>query len=262
MLLACAALSACGTTGDTSRFVLPLDLPQSLKVASEVRVASAAMDADAARLNAVNVRPWGKFGPDDLKNIEQSLRDTISPHLPAAPLSHASRLDIHLVIRRYVVSVSNTGGAVLVCVAWAATSSKGILIYDEQFYASEAVYLVGTIGLLKDSVHKAIVRRIATTSLVLASDPAAASPRPAAFANTSTSLDDAVSRLPRTMVSLGVPALAALPTPPAGSPLPTRVVNVVGLLTPTGVSTVQWEAAKPSEGFDWQGYLQELSTKP
>ena len=125
------------------------------------------------------------------------------------------------------------------------------IIYQEQFYASEAVYLVGTIGLLKESVHKAIVRRIATTSLALATGPAAAKARPTTFDNTYTSFGEAASRLPQTMVSMGIASLAAFPVP---------AVSAVGILTPSGVSTVQWNVAKPSQDFDWQGYLEKLYT--
>jgi len=250
VLLVCAGLPACGTTGKTSPFVLTLDLPQGQKVVSDIRIASAAMDPDAAILNAVNVHPWGKFEPDDLRNIEQSLRDTITPQLPATIRSTGPRLDVHLMIRRYMVSVSNTAGAVLASVAWAASESEGKLIYHEQFYASEAVYLIGTVGLLKESVHKAIVRRIATTSLALAAGPAAAEARPTTFDNTYTSLEEATSRLPQTMVSMGT-SLAVYPVP---------AIAIVGLLTPSGVSTVQWNVVKPSRDFDWQGYLGKLYT--
>ena len=247
-LLACAALSACGTTGATSYFALPLDLPRGEKVTADVHIASAAMDADAAYLNTVKVQPWGKFGPDDLKNIEQSLRDTISPHLTATSRSTDAKMDLHLVVRRYVVSTSNTAGAVLACVAWAATTPKGFVIYQEQFYASDAGYLVTTIGLIKDSVHKAIVRRIATTAIALAQDPAA-SPQPRKFDKTSTSFEEAASRLPQSMVSLGDPTLASFPN---------RTVSAVGLLTPSGVSTIEWKVADPSGDFDWTGYLNKL----
>ena len=249
MLLVCAGLLACGTTGKTSPFVLTLDLPKGQKAVSDIRIASTAMDPDAAILNVVNVQPWGKFELDDLRNIEGSLRDTITPQLPETIRSTGPRLDVHMVVRRYMVSVSNTGGAVLVIVAWAATDSKGKLIYDEQFYASEETFLVGTIGLLKDSVHKAIVRRIATTSLSLAAGAAVAEVRPTNFDNTFTSLEEATSRLPQTMVSMGIPAAVAIRVP---------VVSVVGILTPSGVSTVQWKVAKPSQDFDWQGYLEKL----
>jgi hypothetical protein len=231
-----------------------MNVPQTPKVLSEIRVASAAMDPDAAHLNAVSVRPWGKYGPDDLRNLEQSLSDTLSAQLAATPVCHESRLDIHVVVRRHVVSVSNTAGAVLACVAWAAASPAGSIIHHEQFYAWDAVYLVGTIGRMKDSVHKAIVRRVATTSWALAADAVPAWPRTTAFANTSTSFEEAVSRLPHTLVSLGEPAL--MPVPGA------HVLNVAGLVTPTGASRVPWEQANVPDAFDWQEYLDKLHGGP
>jgi hypothetical protein len=250
LLVVCAVLSACGTTGGTSPFVVPLHPPKSQKITSEIRVASAAMEPEAADLRALNVQPWGTFGPNDLKNIRQSLHDTIAPHLPATSLATGSRLDLHVVIRRYAVRTSNTAGAVLACVAWAATNAQGELIYKEQFFASSAGYLVTTIGLIKDSVHIALIRRIATISLALATEPVV-TPLPSVFKGTSTSLEEAVSRLPSTLVSMGDPSLAAFPVP---------VVSAVGLLTPSGVETVQWTTAKPSQDFDWPGYLGRLST--
>lgn len=239
-LLACFVFSACGTTGKTSRFALEFDSSQKPQVASEIRVASAAIEENAAQLIAVSVIPWGKFDSDDLRNIEQSLRDTIALNLPATLPTTESRLDIHLVVRRYVVSTSNMCVAVLACVAWAATNSKGALIFEEQFYASKKVYL-GTIGLLKDSVHKAIVRRIATGSLALASGLSAESLRPTSFDDTFTSLEEAATNLPSKMVSLA---------------------PILGLVIPSGVSTVKWEVAKPSENFDWHGFLKELYSRP
>jgi len=250
LLLACVGLPACGTTGKTSTFVLDLDPPQTRQVISGIRVKSAAMDPDAAVLNAVNVQPWGKFDADDLRNVEQSLRDTIAPHVPATTRPAEAALDIHVMIRRYVVGVSNTGGAVLVNVTWAATDSEGKLVFKEQFYASDSVYLIGTIGLLKDSVHQAIVRRIATTSLVLASSPEATGARPVSFENTYATFEEAAARLPQTMVSMGNPGLMASPH---------RVVGAVGLLTPSGISRIQWGIGKPSADFDWQGYLEALN---
>jgi hypothetical protein len=210
------------------------------------------MEADAAYLNPLKVQPWGQFGPEDLKNIEQSLRDTIAPHLAPASQVADSGMDLHVVVRRYVVSTSNTAGAVLACVAWAATSAQGSLIYEEQFYAADAGYLVSTIGLIKDSVHKAIVRRIATTALTIAAEGAAKLP-PEKFDKTSRSFEEAASWLPRTMVSMGNPSLAAFPD---------RTVSVVGLLTPSGVSTVEWRVASPSAAFDWAGYLARLHRRP
>lgn len=248
-LLVCIAISGCGTTGATSQFVLPLDLGRSAQVGSDIRVASSAMEANASHLNVVNVRPWGKFGPDDLRNLEYSLRDTMRQNVPARSPSSGSRLDIHLVVRSYIVSVSNTAAAVLACAAWAATTADGEILYQEQFYASKAGYLITTTGLLKDSVHKAIVRRIAATAIALASGNAL----PATFEGTSISLEEAVSRVPRTLMSFGDPSLAAFPD---------KSVGLAGLFTQSGEKLVQWETAKPSDHFDWRGYLDKLAASP
>lgn len=251
-LLASIGLAGCGTTGRTSPFTLDLDLPRGQKITTDIRIASAAIDPNASIFKAINVRPWGAFEPDDLKNIEQSLRDTMAPHVPAAVRSGGPRLDVHLMIRRYMVSVSNTGGAVLASVTWAATASDGKLVFQEQFFASDSVHFVGTIGQLKESVHRAVVRRIAATSLALATAPDGMGAQPGNFENTYPSLEAAAERLPQTMVSMGIPGLMAVPIP---------VVSAVGLLTPNGISQVQWTAANPSSDFDWQGYLAKLYPK-
>lgn len=248
IVLACAVLSACGTKGETTRFVLPLELPEGDSPRATVRVVSAAMAPDAAYLEALNVQPWGRLSPDDLRNIEASLRDTIARHLTPTTTPPVSTLDLHLVVRRYVVATSNTAGAVLTCVTWAAATPGGELIFQEQFYASDAGYLVTTIGRIKDSVHKAVVRRIATTALELAARPGA-TPHPKAVAHTAATFEEAVSKLPREMVSMGDPALAAFPL---------RGVSLVGILTPSGISEVQWKVAQPSQAFDWNGYLAKL----
>lgn len=231
-LFMCALVSACGTTGKTTQFVLPLDTAQfPPQIGFDIRIASSAMEKDSAYLNAVKVRPWGKYEPDDLRNLEESLRGTVSSHLPSTPSSAKPKLDIHVVIRRHVLSTSNTGAAILSCVAWAATNSQGSVIYREQFYASEAGRFVGTVGSIKDAVHKTIVRRIAAISYALAAGQAG-NDLPTTFENTSTSFEEASAGLPRLMVSLS----------PAGL---------------SGANHILWELARAPEVFDWQQYLEK-----
>lgn len=240
VFLACGVLLGCGTTGKSSRFVLTLEPNKIEQIFSQIRIAPAAMEKDAARFMAVRVYAWGEFDTADLSNIEQSLRNTLASLTPALP-QPTSRLDIHMMIRRYFVSTSNTGAAILVCVAWAATNSKGEMSYHEQFYASKAGYLIGTIGLLKDSVHRAIVRRIATTSMRLAFGRGDGNFQQTTLENTYNSFEEAVSHLPPIMVSMGI-----IPGPPPG------------LLIPPKVSRVFWDEAKPSEEFNWNEYLRDL----
>lgn len=60
MLLVFTGFIACGMTGKTTPFVLTLNVPKGLMTVSDIRIASAAMEPDAAILNAVEVKPWGK----------------------------------------------------------------------------------------------------------------------------------------------------------------------------------------------------------
>jgi hypothetical protein len=189
-------LTACGTTGASSRFAISLDSNQLLPVIVELRVGSAAIEVAGIQFTSVNARPWGKFVPEDLRNLQESLRETLAPFHPATTRNAAPSFDIHLVIRDYAVGVSNTAGAVLTCVTWTATNPQGKQIFEEQFYAAKAIYLIGTIGYLKDLVHRAIVRRIATRALTLVASPGAAR-TPSFDENTSTSLADATSCLSR-----------------------------------------------------------------
>lgn len=251
MLLVCAGLSACGTTGTTSRFVL--DSKQNAPLLAEVRISSAAMDPGASRHLAVGkVRPWGKFDAEDLRNLEESLRDSVAAAVPATFQPSAPRLDVHVVVRSYLVAVSNTGGGVFATIAWAASNAQGEPVFQEEFYASDSVHFIGTVGGLKDDVHRAIVRRIAVTTLALASGPAAAAARPTTFEKTSTSFEEAAARVPKTMVTMGNAFLMS-----SGN----NTLLVVGALLPQKVaSNIQWATAKQSQDFDWQGYLEKLYT--
>lgn len=252
LFLISVVLSGCGTTGQTTRFIVPMDLDQGLQVRSEIRIASVSMDKDAASLTNIGTYRWGMFDNADLSNIEESLRITLAPLLPAALPQPISRMDIHLVIRRYVVIHSNTGGGVMACVAWAATDSKGKMIYHEQFYSSNEVYMIGTVGLLKDSVHRAIVRRIIKISIYLASgrgDPGGKqtanketySFTQANFMDTYTSFEEALLHVPQQLISVQ-----------SVSP---KFINVLGS---TVSSQVGWQYAIPPEEFNWKKYLHGL----
>ena len=134
-------LSACGTTGKTQQFALDLRSNQSSKVISDVRVEAVAIDNKESYLNAINVHPWGEFDALDLENINQSLRDTLSRNLPDESSTFESKINIYLFIRRYVVSISNTGGAVLATATnISATMNMNIIIskYTTKFLMEKA----------------------------------------------------------------------------------------------------------------------------
>lgn len=245
-------LAGCGTTGTTSRFALDLDpaAPKQTEVA--IHVAPASMAPDASRLYAIAVKEWGRFNAADLANLEQSLAATISSWQSGKPGATHAQLDIHLQVRRYLVGISNTAGAVLACVTWAAVDPSGQIVFQEQFYAPGSVAYVGTIGGVKDVVHKAIVRRVATTSLYLAADPARTRARPVEFEGTYRALEDAISELPEVMKSMGNAAAMAHPNP---------AVGMGGLFAVAATGAPPWEAARPPADFDWPAHLQ-LAAQP
>jgi hypothetical protein len=248
-MCAVAGLSACGITGGTSRITVDPRPQGSAPPLSEVRIASAAVDADAAHLFAVGtVHPWGRFDDADLKNLEGSLRDSIAAGVPASFRPSAPAVDVHVVVRRYLVAVSNSGGAVFATVAWAASTQEGKPLFQEEFYASDWARMSATIGALKDAVHEAIVRRVAVTSMALASGPAAAAARPTAFDKTSTSFEEAAARVPGQLASMGNPGLMGLG----------GMVAVMGALIPQNSASIPWSAARQSKDFDWSGYLDRL----
>jgi hypothetical protein len=246
-----AAVAGCGTTGTTSRLTHELEPGIGRSLVSDVRVASAAADADATRFLVVGrVHPWGRFDAEDLRNVEGSLGDTIRSHTPAQFRASRPALDVHLVIRRYAVAISNTGGAVLAIVAWAAVDAQRKVLFQEQFYAWSSGYLVVTVGMLKDTVHRAIVRRVATTSLALASEPGHFAGKPVTVANTSTSLEEAVSHLPDTLSTQGNAFLMS-----SGS----NALLAIGAAVPQATArNIPWRSTRVGEPFDWPAYLESL----
>lgn len=244
-------LAGCGTTGTTSTFTLALDPGTPVTGQAGIRVAPATMEADAPRLYVVSVREWGRFDATDLANIEHSLVATLARHSAgggpyAGQAAVTAPIEIHVRVRRYLVGVSNTGGGVLACVNWAAVKPAGEIAFAEQFYAADFVAYVGTVGGIKDSVHRAIVRRIATTALYLTAEPAAATALPTAYAGTYESLEDAIASLPAVLRSLGNPGAMATPNP---------VEAVAGAFETRGAAAIPWQAARPREDFDWAAYL-------
>lgn len=250
IIAAGVALAGCGITGTTSRLTHELRAGTGESLVSDVRVASAAADADATRFLVVGrVHPWGRFEAEDLRNIEGSLVDTIRANTPAQFRASQPPLDVHLVIRRYVVAISNTGGAVLAIAAWAAVDAERRIVFEEQFYAWDSGYLVVTVGMLKETVHRAIVRRVATTSMALASGPGYARAR-TPVANTSTSLEEAVSRLPGTLRTKGNAFLMS-----SGS----NALLAIGAVVPQATArNIPWRSAQVEEAFDWPAYLERI----
>ena len=235
--------AGCGTTGGTSTFVLHLTQPGAAPLAKQLSVASVIMEENAPALVTAGVFDWGRFDTNDLAHIAQSLGDTVA--LLPSPRGEPKRLQLHVVVRKYAVAVSNTSGAVLACIAWAVTESGGELIHEEEFYCAKKVYLVGTLGLLKDAANKAMVRRIAERSALLATQKPAVDVREVLVRGTYDSVEEAAAHLPKRVVSLGHPGITAV-----GGP-----VGLVGLALPSAASEVGWNSFQPASEFDWTQYL-------
>lgn len=239
-------LCGCGTTGKTTRFVLELDPATPASAATSLRVSTATIEPDAARLYTYGTSEMGRFNDEDLANIEQSLAATIATRRTVEPAAGGPGFDIHFRVRRYLVSHSNTGGGVLACVTWALVDPAGKIIFNEQFYAMGSGAYVVTIGSIKNLAHRSIVRRIAATALHLTTGPTSLGVRPVDLEGTTDNLEDAMAALPSRLVSRGIPSAMASPAPE---------VAIAGLLAVTMVGAPPWEAARPPADFDWAAYL-------
>jgi hypothetical protein len=239
-------LAGCGTTGATSRFEVTLDPAVPTVAVAAIRVAPVTMAVDAPRLYAIGTHEWGRLDADDLTNLEQSLATTIATRTSSTVTVPDTRIDIHVHVRRYLVAHSNTGAGVLACVTWAAVTPSGQIVFQEQFYAPGSVAYVGTIGGLKDAVHRSIVRRIATTSLYLAAGHAVAGASPTEYPGTYSTLDEAIEVPPEVLVSRGDPNAMASSDP---------WTSVPGLFAVTAAGGPPWRAAKPPTDFDWEAFL-------
>jgi len=203
-LIASTVLLGCGTTGGTTRQTVhfsDLNVEQALV---PVRVYSVLSASDAAILSTSGVYRWGEFDASDLANLRGSLEDTIAAATKNSRVDGSETLSVYVTVRRYVVAASNVEGAALVAIDWCLARSDGLPVYRELFYATDRMRFIGTLGMIKDSVHRAIVRRISESSLVLAGLPPP-SKLPRTVAGTFDDLDGALATLPESVRSWGAP---------------------------------------------------------
>lgn len=161
-VLALVALSAtgCGLTGATSTFVV--EVPQNAGAA--LRIAAVELEPGQTRLQNVGSYAWGEYGEDDLAVLRESLAESVAP-LAAGGQPTAA---VHLVIRKFLVAHSNNEGLAIACASWAMTDPSGKLAFHEQFYARDHVKLWGTVGGVKDNVHKGIAERVIRAAIGVA----------------------------------------------------------------------------------------------
>jgi hypothetical protein len=191
-------LSACGTTGETSRTTVTLEnIPPSSEL-RQTNVASVESDFDGIRLVNVGVQPWGKFDANDMANLEGSLNDTLKAVTKGHLSADQGMISVHLVIRKYIVATSNNAGAVWAGVDWCVADRDNRILFQETFYATSSARLIGTVGGVKDAVNRAIVKRIAQSTIALA-----ANSRPGAVkvSGTYSTFEEAAATMPQTLYS-------------------------------------------------------------
>lgn len=190
--------TGCGLTGRTIPFTLEIPKPASEKPMAAIKVAEIDLEEDSTQLISVGVYGWGEFDTNDLKVIEKSLNQTLSKVSTSA--GSVGELNLHVVIRRYLVAASNNQGFALACVAWCATNEDQEIVFHEQFYASKA-YRMASIGDVKMAVHKGVVRRIAENSVLLASSNRNFGFEPVMPKNTYNSFEEAARKMPKRLAS-------------------------------------------------------------
>jgi len=230
-LVTIALLSAgCGTTGTTKRIILNNKARGDVMTARELNLRSMRVETGATKLLAIAVVPWGELSPQDVKTLESSLRDNLRLSQHSGDLK-SPPLVIDVRIRRHLVATSNNGAAVLACVAWRAQLDNAT-IYEEQFYASAAGYMVRTVGSVKNDVNKAVLSRIVRSAIYLANNSAATPELPVQVKNTYLAFDDSLKKLPKAMTSSPPPGFVYVPGNPS--------------------SRVPWSWAEPEDTVIWE----------
>jgi len=218
--------------GCSSRTVVlsPKDVGGSEGVQRPIMLRSMELEPDASALVTVQTFPVGAFNDEDFATLRGSLNETTSTLRAAGASTQRAPLRLHVVIRRYLLAHSNSGGAILSCVAWAA-EVDGQVIYTEQFYATAVTFLMGTTGGQKTDVNTRIVQRIVSRAVLLSRDTSR--PPDTSTERTYDTFEDALKDLPRRLTSVA----------PTGK----RVYATSG--------SVPWAWAKPSTDIDWSGKI-------
>ena len=179
LLITIAAMLAtgCGVTGGTQRFKVDLGGAIDSPI-RRIQVATVKVEADANLVQSTGTYTWGAFNAKDAAILKASLVDTLNGAVDGLTTDTATPLRIHLLVRRYIVAHSNNAGGVLACVSWCLSGASESVVFQETFYASASGHLVTTIGQIKDSVNRAIVKRIGlSVEITFAHFPGTASSR-------------------------------------------------------------------------------------
>ena len=227
-------LGCAGMTGSTNFMTVTPDRAIIKEPLAEIRVASVAIEPNAAFLRSVGSYAMGKFDSEDLKVLSASLQNSISSLQASVQTEPEHKLDLHVLLRHHVVAHSNNEGGVLAAVAWCLTNETGVVTFHEGFFASEPGRHTITLGAVKDAVNESILRRIVETVAQVASVKKHDSIQLGQFPKTYTTYREALMGLPQTLSS-------------------------TFLLAPTiGPEKIEWgwPSGAPID-IDWEKYLSE-----
>ena len=150
ILFLVALIAGCALTGRTR----PQDVARPAALKQPLRLATVELEPGQTRLQNVGTFAWGEYDGRDVGVLQESLQTTLGGGSGDAP-------QVHVVVRRFLVAHSNNEAFAVACVGWALTDADGTLLFHEQFYAADYVWLWGTIGGIKNNVHEGITRHIA-----------------------------------------------------------------------------------------------------
>jgi hypothetical protein len=147
-----------------------LDAVPSAADLRPVRLASLDYEPQGTTLRNLEVYRWGKFDETDRANLADSLEDTLKAAIRGMRPSGAP-VEIHVLIRTYFIAATGREGLVIAGVDWCTAEPDKRVLFQDAFYAA---YTCGrfpnicTMGINKDAVHGAIVKRIAQDALAAA----------------------------------------------------------------------------------------------
>ena len=135
----------------------------------------------------------------------------------------------------------------MACIAWCATDELNNIIYHEQFYSTDTVRFIGTLGGLKDNVNKSLINRISLSGLKLAQN--SGNSLPITTEGTYNSYEEAIKTVPKTMQSWGVGV-------PFGNGYSSATFIPAG-----GSSTkkIHWDWANRPNNINWHNRLRNLT---
>jgi hypothetical protein len=165
MVIAISLVGCASTFGGTKAFTIPLGGALS-ELKGPVKVASVEMDTEASRLVYQDLAGFGKFDAKDLDNLRESICKTLMPASTVPVVENGLNFDLYVVVRTYIIYNTAQRFNVLACVAWCLADPSGEIVYHEQFFASDKGSSFGTtIGDVKMTLHRNLVRRIGMKAL-------------------------------------------------------------------------------------------------